>query len=234
MTDGGPLDGLAKALLDAARRERPREEVRERARNLRSPVSDVRQSRNWGRVSLGLAAAAMVAAMVVALHRKEPAVAISAERTALKKVWVPTKTPIVDEPAVAVPPSAVHGSRRSHSSGDHGVATPVEPTRQATLPDEIETLDRARTALSQGDPDRSIRILEEYDHVLHGTRLAAEATLLRIEALARLGQTAASSRLARRFIDANPGNALTERARAFVRAGSTNAPSLGVDSGGLP
>jgi hypothetical protein len=236
MTDGDPLEGLAKALLDAARRERPREEVREKACQLRPTVSGSSAVKTWRRVSLGLAAAAMVTVTVVALRKTQPTVPISAERAPFKKASASPSaaSPVADEPAPEFPVSAVHGTRKSHPNVDHGTTTPVQPMRQSSLSDEVETLDRASAALSEGDPNRSMRILEEYDHVLHGTRLVAEATLLRIEALARLGRTSAASELARRFIDASPGNALAERARAFVIAGSTNAPSLGADSGGLP
>jgi hypothetical protein len=122
-------------------------------------------------------------------------------------------------------PSPADPSRKP--SHPRGAKTPDAPP-PASLPDEISALDRARTALGAADPALALQVLDDYEHVLHGTRLTAEATLLRIDALARQGKKAAASELARRFIDANPGHALADRARAFVLQDSTDTQSSGV------
>jgi len=87
----------------------------------------------------------------------------------------------------------------------------------ASLSDELGSLKLASSALSSGDPRAALAALDRYDHVLKGKVMRAEATLLRIEALARTGQTGAASTLAQRFVEQNPGSPLVDRARTFVQ-----------------
>jgi hypothetical protein len=101
----------------------------------------------------------------------------------------------------------------------------------ATLSEEVVALDRARSALNSGDPAGALRALDEYDQVLHGTRLAEEATLLRIEALSRSGRADVAANLARQFIQKNPGSPLAERARRFE--GVQKSGETRVDAGGM-
>jgi outer membrane protein assembly factor BamD (BamD/ComL family) len=84
------------------------------------------------------------------------------------------------------------------------------------LSDELSALKVASSALSAGDPQAALAALDRYDRVLKGQKMRAEATLLRIEALARGGQTEAASVLAQRFVEQNPGSPLVDRARSFV------------------
>jgi len=51
-------------------------------------------------------------------------------------------------------------------------------------------------------------------------KLRAEATLLRIQALARAGNAQAASTLAQRFVEQNPDSPLVDRARSFIQEGS--------------
>jgi hypothetical protein len=129
-------------------------------------------------------------------------------------------TPVHEKPA-----RARAALRVSH---DGAVPQKVEPTPPASLPDEIAALDRARTALSSGDASGALRVLDDYERVLHGTRLTAEATMLRIDALARSGRGAEASDLAARFVAANPSSALADRARAFIKTSNSSR----VDAGG--
>jgi hypothetical protein len=87
-----------------------------------------------------------------------------------------------------------------------------------SLDDEVTTLENARAALASGDTKKALELLASYQNVLHGTRLTAEATLLKIEALANSGRKTEAAEMARRFIDANRGNPLVDRARRFAEA----------------
>jgi hypothetical protein len=100
-----------------------------------------------------------------------------------------------------------------------------------SLDDEVNALDQVRTALAAGDARKALERLARYQDVLHGTRLAAEATLLRIEALAETGRKDEAARIARRFIDANPGNPLVDRARTFAE-GPAKPSASGVHTRG--
>jgi hypothetical protein len=231
VSDNDSLDEFAKALFEAARREQPSAEIRSRA--ARFPPLVVRNVVRWRRpvfAALGLAAALVLASVVALRSRHEPLLSMSAERTP-RRGAVSNQHP--SQSADEAPPTEPARVEPSKKPVHPVIAKPPEAPQPASLPDEISALDRARTALGAADPAKALRILDDYDHVLHGTRLTAEATLLRIDALARQGKKAQASELARRFIDANPSNALTDRARAFILGGST-MKSSGVDSGGLP
>jgi hypothetical protein len=86
-----------------------------------------------------------------------------------------------------------------------------------SLSDELGALKLASRALESGDTHAALSALDRYDRVLKGTKMRAEATLLRIEALSKAGQTAASSTLAKQFVAQNPESPHVDRARSFVR-----------------
>jgi len=92
------------------------------------------------------------------------------------------------------------------------------------LNDELAALGAARDALAAGNAVKAMKALDYYDATLRGKKLRAEARVLRMEALATSGQRKAASRLAERFIAAEPTHPLADRARSFLmRAASTDA-----------
>lgn len=86
-----------------------------------------------------------------------------------------------------------------------------------SLSDELQALERARAALRGGDGRAALRLLDGGGTAAGFTRLAAEATLLRIEALYAVGELAESRRLADEFTTHNPDSHLGDRARSFIR-----------------
>jgi hypothetical protein len=240
MTEPDPLDELGRALFDAARKHRPSPEVRERVIVELSKRRAPRVARYY---ALAVAAIALSAILVLAIvirssGRDDPAIAISAERVLRPETPSPL-VPRPEEPPVTAAPLAPSASEPLNRhvgvpgrKDPAGAPAPVAPI-PASLTDEIAALDRARTALSGGDPGAAIRALDDYDQVLHGTRLTAEATLLRIDALSRSGNASGASELASRFVEGNPGSALADRARAFIRIPpGVPGASLRVDGGG--
>jgi hypothetical protein len=197
--------------------------TKEAARVRRAPFS----------VAAGFAAAAAVTLIIAVRHAKSP-LAISSER-----VLRPARTLIVSTAAEPEPPTleaptpkprligSAHAalprrpespeSPESSASSASSVSAPVIPPRVASLSDEIAALDQVRQSLASGDATGALAKLDDYENVLGGTRLVAEAALLRIQALASAGRTAEASRRARRFIEENPGSPLVDRARGFVR-----------------
>ena len=75
-------------------------------------------------------------------------------------------------------------------------------------------LQQVRSALAGGDGGRALRGLDQYDR--RGTRLRTESTILRIEALARVGRRAEAAVLAQRFVADHPTDPLVDRARAYL------------------
>jgi hypothetical protein len=251
MTERDPLAELEKALFEAGRRERPADEVRSRVREAArgAGVESVVHLRKGGEASsrrsilaaLGLAAVAALAFFLVLRDHRAPAIDLSPEGASAHRfplapvelrstAAVPSAPPPVRELEVEPNNRRTPRGRSARPSAEaHGLAPAPRPA--ASLPEEIEALDRARTALNVADPTQALRTLDEYDQVLHGTTLKAEATLLRIEALARSGQTAKASELARRFVASNPGSPLAERARRFMETESLGEDEA-VDMGG--
>jgi hypothetical protein len=202
------------------------------------PVPAVARHRPYRAVfAIAAALAALTAIAVFFRGRSEPVFSIGPERSAHRDELSPAPTlpkvedetapePVVPAPTAEKPawPRVVQ-QRPAH---DGAAAQRAELPPPASLPDEIASLDRARAALSSGDAQGALRVLDDYDRVLRGTRLTAEATLLRIDALARLGRAAEASALATRFVDANPASALADRARAFIKTSNLSR----VDAGG--
>jgi hypothetical protein len=185
-------------------------------------------------VAFAVAAAVALAIALAVPPRREPLISLSAEPRSKQPELASARS---SEPAVVEPPAVARDEKRVaprlHGTASAPSARPSAAPESAppSLSEEIAVLDRARGALG-ADPARTLSVLDEYEHALHGTRLVAEAALLRIEALARSGQGAAASDLARRFVEANPGSALSERAKPFVTAPAGGASSPGVDAGG--
>jgi hypothetical protein len=208
-----PLDRLGERLFDAARREPSPEGAQQRAilaalrEAQRTPPRGLAWTAAFGAVSL--------AAGIALWARPQPAPdAISAE-PALARSNSPeaaaSAPPLASE--VAPMPSPINAKRPS--------ALPVAslaPSAAATLTDELEALKVASDALSSGDADAALRALDRYDRLLKGGKLRAEATMLRIQALARSGSTQAASALAQRFVAGNPESPLVDRARSFIQA----------------
>jgi hypothetical protein len=92
-------------------------------------------------------------------------------------------------------------------------ARPAAPP--STLEEELAMLDEARAKLAAGDEVAALASLDRYS-ARRGARLGAEATLLRLQALSAAGRSIEASRLAQKFIEANPDNPLAERARGFI------------------
>jgi hypothetical protein len=174
----------------------------------------------------------VVSILPVSSSKREHGVTVPPPRAAIS---VPSAAPVASE---IVPPESTPPRTTPHRAPRPVMEAPppapsVEPRRTpASLTEEIASLDRARSALARSDTSDALRALDDYDAVLHGTRLREEATLLRIEVLQRSGRSNEAAAMARKFIDANPGSSLTERARRFLEKGSGSLVGSRVDAGG--
>ena len=115
-------------------------------------------------------------------------------------------------PAVSPEPArAASGPRRRPVS-----APPVSRGRGVDLREEIGLLDGARAALTAGAPDRSLDLLDQYDHRYPNGTFGPEALALRIEASSLAGDTSKARTLARRFLSQYRDNPLAERVERFA------------------
>jgi hypothetical protein len=115
------------------------------------------------------------------------------------------EAPIVETPA-PVTPSAKGDARASSSS----------PASPSALAAELGALDAARSRLNAGDASGALSRLDDYTRSYPRGRLALEAEVLRIDALARSGQRAAAEKRAATFLRRHPNSVLASRVRAYL------------------
>lgn len=224
------LQEKAARLFEAARHEGPRPGAEERAidavmgrcQGRRGTVPLVSR---W-RASLVAAAALALAAGVWFRVRSA-----DAPMQILPETWLGRTTSEVEpeKASVLASSSAIFGEASARppppahkSPGKQPSGAPRKPG--PTLSDELAALGAARDALAAGNASNALKALDHYDRTLSGKKLRAEAMVLRMEALALSGQAGAASRLAERFIAAEPTHPLADRARSFV----TRAESPGA------
>jgi len=215
-----PIDQLGARLFEAARNEAPPAGAEQRALQAAKRVIEQEgpgnvvfsARRKWIAAATFIALAAGSALLV---RPREVNPGISAEPTTYNQ-REPERgiVPPQQAASAAVPalPSAPVSAKPSPN-----LAPTVAHSAAVSLSDELSALKVASSALSSGDTQAALAALDRYDRVLKGQKMRAEATLLRLEALSRSGQTEAASRLAQRFVEQNPGSPLVDRARSFVR-----------------
>jgi hypothetical protein len=115
---------------------------------------------------------------------------------------VPPAAPVVaDNPIPSAPPSPQRSEPRA--------AAPA-------LAAELSALDAARSSLSAGEPKAALKSLDAYARNFPRGKLSIEAEVLRIDALAKSGQTAAARSRAEAFIKRHPDSVLASRVRSSI------------------
>ncbi len=92
------------------------------------------------------------------------------------------------------------------STASFGASEPTPPLKEAdrSLARELALLDQARKSLYAGNPGAALRTLDQYVAERKTGALDTEASVLRINVLEKLGNHAAASRLAQRFLKEHP------------------------------
>jgi hypothetical protein len=237
--------GFDARLFARVRREGPSEALRHRILvQGRAEISRAEQERHRivprsGKVTVrracfgALLACAVAGAGLVWFSRTgEERVSITAENTAphssepRARVPEPSRGP--DPVVPAAPPLAPHqnaaartptvqrGAARATLASPKSAAPALEIAPPLpSLAEQVEHIKRARTALRAGESERALLVLDEYQNGRAG-ELAAEARLLRIEALAQAGRKAEAASEARRFATDFPTSPLIDRAQSFA------------------
>jgi hypothetical protein len=141
--------------------------------------------------------------------------------------------PVTPEPAVPVPSPTPRTSVAARAAVRTPAATappllPATPAASATEPlrsslglgNEIAAVDDAQRALSSGNAGLAARLIDEYDARFPNGILSQEATVVRIEALAKQGRSAEARALAERFLEAHPATPHASRIRRLVDPGA--------------
>ena len=167
-----------------------------------------------------LGAAVVVGTMsVAALHERVMANAVHAAHSsaaAASAVFAPVPEPEAPRslaPALETSPSAAPLTSPSASA-----RRPI-PTHALPAPsvhEELVVLGRASAVLNSGDAVRALSILDTYDARFPHAAMAQEATVLRIESLARMGNAEAARRAGDAFIKENPDTPYAARIRAVI------------------
>jgi hypothetical protein len=119
----------------------------------------------------------------------------------------------------AQPPTRPRRTARAASPGPAPLAAPsLAPPAAADVRRELELLQSAQRALRAGQHQRALELLSSPGSALERGDFAAEARLMRIEALAGSGRGAEAARLARDFLRLFPHSPLADRARQFGAA----------------
>ncbi len=147
------------------------------------------------------------------VERSSPPRRRASSRTPIGAQSPTTSMPLAPSTTEAAPVPPPPGSAVAPTPG---VSNVTETPRALTLSDELQALERARAALRGGDGRAALRLLDE-GGTARFSRLAAEATLLRIEALYAVGELSESRRVAEEFTTGNPDSHLGDRARSFIR-----------------
>jgi len=120
---------------------------------------------------------------------------------------------VATEPAPATAP--VHTGSASFDAPE---AKPGTESPASTLGEETRALDGARQALAAGDARVALGALDTYRATWPKGALRAEAALLRVDALLRLGNRPAAEREANALTSAAPASRYATRARALLAA----------------
>jgi hypothetical protein len=168
-----------------------------------------------------LSVGALAGGGAIAVHQRSSRTApVAANGIEANRVEVPVAKIADTEPqplGAEAPPLPAPVSRQAVSKAPQ--ANAGEPSARGgakSIGLEIETLDGVRRALRANTPAEALRLLEGYEREHAGGVLAQEAVLLRIEALAASGNTAAARSAAERFLRDNPKTPHRRRISALV------------------
>ncbi|WP_441292544.1 hypothetical protein ACSRUE_21050 [Sorangium sp. KYC3313] len=121
--------------------------------------------------------------------------------------------PPIPAPAAASPP-------RPKSAAPRAGSAPGAPSD--ALGEQVAMIDRARDALAAGDAAGCLAALDAHDSKFPRSAMGEEATVLRVEALIRLGDRARAAELGQRFLASRPTSAHASGVRALL--GAANEP----------
>jgi hypothetical protein len=90
------------------------------------------------------------------------------------------------------------------------------PSSASALTAELGALDAARSRLASGDATGALALLDDYARSYPRGRLVLEAEVLRIDALAKSGQSGVAKRRAEAFLKRHPNSVLASRVRTYL------------------
>jgi TolA-binding protein len=168
-----------------------------------------------------VAGAVTVGAIQEVTLPKEPTpVAASAARAAPKAI--PAETRRAGMPRVT--PSAEATALRALAPPSGAPSSAFEDLPRSLVASEVGALDRARAALAAGKPKQALTLLDRYHRKFPEGVLRPEAELVRVQALAKLGDLNAVAVGARSFLDEHPSSPHAPKVRSLLDQAEAAAP----------
>lgn len=111
---------------------------------------------------------------------------------------------------------SAHGKERTR---------PTERSRSTSGPDlreEIRLLDLARTSIQRRQPEEALASLKIYTNRFSAGAFKQEASVLRMQALAQLGDMSRASSMAKEFVESNPNSPYVRRAARIAKSSKSS------------
>ncbi len=179
-------------------------------------VVHVTEALKWvGAGLLGIGVVAAVGLAIVAQRGEDVVVVTPPPAASEKSATEVGAKPLAPEPAAKQPqeqPPAVADEPDRVASA----APPPKPQSGGSLRDQVALVDEARQKLGSGQPQGAIVTLNRYQRDFPRGALGQEAMLLRIEALAQMGDRSAARALAGRFLTSQPSSPHRKRIESLV------------------
>ena len=170
---------------------------------------------------LSLGVAVIVPAGYLAVRHSSSTVQTAAPATAPAEVLArgepATGSSSRETPRVEVPEQAANPPDSAKATPVARVAKPEASSKADSVAVELGVIDGVRAALARGDASGALSRLDGYAKAYPRGRLALEAEVLRIDALARSGQGAAASKRAEAFLRRFPNSVLASRVRGYIK-----------------
>jgi TolA-binding protein len=153
------------------------------------------------------------------LHERVTANAVHASHSptaAASAVFAPVPEPEAPKALAPAPETAPPAAPLTSPSASARRPIPTHALTAPPVHEELVVLGRASAVLNSGDAAKALSILDTYDARFPHAAMAQEATVLRIESLARMGNAEAARCAGDAFIKENPDTPYAARIRSVI------------------
>lgn len=123
-------------------------------------------------------------------------------------------------PSVAIPVERAESKSDSKKRTADARRAARRTTGRSVLTRELAMLDAARSSVAAGNPVSALSLLDTYDTAFAGGVLRLEAEVVRVEALAKSGQTDRARERAQKFLRQHPASPLARKVRVYAATSS--------------
>jgi hypothetical protein len=136
--------------------------------------------------------------------------------TAISGEFALSPTKSFARPSAALPATAPVARRTAPAQSTESPSTAARSSNSSSLSAELVVLDQARRAMSAGEPQHAVAVLDAYQSRFPRGEMATEATVLRVEALVNAGERSAARRVADAFMATDSGSPYASRIRSIL------------------